>query len=164
MTRRLTLTEFIDKANKIHDNKYNYSLVNYVNRRTKVKIICPISGHGVFEQEASSHLKGAGCPKCAGHIQSNTEEFNKKAKAVHDDLYDYSLVEYINAKTKVNIICPISGHGPFEQAPNHHLKGAGIEKINPSQIDYLQLNCWNQDSKSISMDQRYFELWFQPKF
>ena len=35
------------------------------------------------------------------------EEFIKKAKAVHGDKYDYSLVEYKNSITKVKIICPI---------------------------------------------------------
>lgn len=52
-----------------------------------------------------------------------TEEFVKKAKAVHGDKYDYSKVEYVNAYTKVCIICP--EHGEFWQRPNHHLKGCG---------------------------------------
>ena len=40
-----------------------------------------------------------------------TEEFIQKAKAVHGDKYDYSKVEYVNAKTKVCVICP--KHGEF---------------------------------------------------
>lgn len=31
---------FIEKANKIHNNKYDYSKVKYVNNKTKVCIIC----------------------------------------------------------------------------------------------------------------------------
>ena len=61
--RKLTSEEFIERANIIHKNKYDYSLVNYINARTKVKIICPI--HGVFSQSAGSHLHGCGCPACA---------------------------------------------------------------------------------------------------
>ena len=50
-----------------------------------------------------------------------TEEFIKKAKEIHGDKYDYSKVNYINAQTKVCIICPI--HGEFWVKPNTHLKG-----------------------------------------
>ena len=51
---------FIEKSKKIHNSKYDYSLVKYVNNTTKVKIICPV--HGVFEQTPASHLNGSECP------------------------------------------------------------------------------------------------------
>lgn len=54
--------DFIEKASKIHRNKYDYSLVEYCGNKTKVKIICPT--HGVFEQAPNHHLKGVGCPHC----------------------------------------------------------------------------------------------------
>lgn len=41
--------KFIEKAIKRHGGNYDYSLVNYINSRTKVQIICKI--HGIFEQE-----------------------------------------------------------------------------------------------------------------
>jgi len=47
-----------------------------------------------------------------------TEEFIEKAKQVHGDKYDYSLVKYTGANNKVNIICP--HHGEFEQSPYNH--------------------------------------------
>lgn len=52
--------------------------------------------------------------------KSNTKEFIKKAKLLHGDKYDYSLVNYIGNKTKVDIICP--KHGKFSQKPNSHLR------------------------------------------
>ena len=42
----LTLEEFIQKANLIHGNKYDYSKVVYVNNYTPITIICP--EHGEF--------------------------------------------------------------------------------------------------------------------
>src|ERR1035437_7669234 len=54
---------FISKSKLKHGDKYNYSLVNYINNKTKVKIICPT--HGDFEQRADKHLQGHGCRKCA---------------------------------------------------------------------------------------------------
>ena len=51
------------------------------------------------------------------------EEFIKRAREVHGDKYDYSKVEYINANSKVCIICP--EHGEFWQTPASHLLGRG---------------------------------------
>ena len=62
MANRLTTEEFIAKAKQVHDNKYDYSKTKYNHSTDKVKIICPI--HGEFEQQASVHLFGHGCPKC----------------------------------------------------------------------------------------------------
>ena len=55
-SKKLTTEEFISKAKQIHGNKYDYSNVNYVNKYTKVCIICP--EHGEFWQKPSNHLKG----------------------------------------------------------------------------------------------------------
>lgn len=120
-----TTEEFINKAKLIHGDKYDYSLVNYINSCIKVKIICKI--HGEFEQIPSDHLSGKGCYKCYGSVKLTTEEFIKKAKLAHGDKYDYSLTNYINNRTKVKIICPIRGE--FEQLPRDHLFGRNYTKI-----------------------------------
>ena len=57
--------------------------------------------------------------------QLTTEIFIKKAKQVHSDKYDYSKVKYIDANTKVCIICP--EHGEFWQRPASHLNGCGCK-------------------------------------
>ena len=120
---------FIEKAHKIHNNKYDYSKVEYINSRTKVCIICPI--HGEFWQTPNNHLNGNNCPICgkikrASKNTSTTEEFIKRAREIHGDKYDYSKVEYKNVMEKVIIICPI--HGEFEITPNSHLSNHGCPK------------------------------------
>lgn len=55
-------TIFINKANNIHNCLYDYSLVDYKNNKTKIKIIC--KEHGIFEQTPNKHLLGRGCPFC----------------------------------------------------------------------------------------------------
>lgn len=127
-TKKLTQDEFIKRSKEKHDNKYDYSKVEYVNTTTPVKIICPV--HGEFEQIPKSHLIGKGCDKCGGSGKSNTSEFVEKAKKINPD-YDYSKVRYETSRTPVKIKCPI--HGWFEQTPNRFLNGAlcqkcGIEK------------------------------------
>ena len=124
--RAHTLENFIEKARKVHGNKYDYSKVNYINNRTKVCIICPI--HGEFWQDPSSHISGHECNLCKGTTKLTNKEFIVKAKEIHGDKYDYSKVEYINNHTKVCIVCP--EHGDFWQIPNNHLKGQGCPKCN----------------------------------
>ena len=134
--------EFIEKANIKHNNKYNYSNVHYINRETKIKIICP--KHGEFEQTPGNHLYGYGCISCGKTqmINSQTktnEEFITEANNIHHDKYNYSKVNYINARTYITIICP--KHGEFYQVPDSHLRGCGCPKCynrySKSQIEYL---------------------------
>ena len=120
MNKKKTTEEFIQEAKRIHSGEYDYSLVNYQTNKTKVRIVCP--KHGVFEQTPNSHLNGSGCPCCYGTHKKTTEQFIKDAKKIHRDKYDYSLVDYKTAKTKVKIICKTCGK-IFEQAPNNHLNG-----------------------------------------
>ena len=123
--------EFIEKANKVHNNFYSYGKTDLNNRDDKGRVIvtCPI--HGDFLVNVSSHLKGTKCKKCAKKISAakktlSIDEFIKKAKQVHGDRYDYSKTEYKTSKEKVCIICP--EHGEFWQTPLNHLNGAGCKK------------------------------------
>jgi hypothetical protein len=62
---QLTSQEFIEKATLKHDGKYDYSLVNYVQSHSKVKIIC--KEHGIFLQTPDNHSHGKGCPDCGDY-------------------------------------------------------------------------------------------------
>lgn len=135
-TSKHSADSFIAKARAIHGEKYDYSKVEYVNNKTKVVIVCP--EHGAFLQRPDSHLIGKGCDKCGGTYKYSTEEFISKARSIHGDKYDYSLVEYVGNDIPIKIICP--KHGIFEQQPSHHLSGhgctkcAGIERLNTVQF------------------------------
>lgn len=153
LLNRNTTEEFIEKAKKIHGDKYDYSKVEYVNNKTKVCIICPI--HGEFWQTPNNHYK-YGCHKCIGMNKTNSEFIND-AKLVHGDRYDYSKVEYKDSRTKVCIICP--KHGEFWQTPKDHLKGNGCPKCNNSKLeiiveDILQFN-------NIHYISQYKPLWLK---
>ena len=120
------LSDFIKKARSVHGDKYDYSKSLYHGSREKIEIICPV--HGAFFQFATNHLGGKGCTECsrikvAKDQTSNTEEFIKKAKNIHGDKYDYSLIDYKNNHTQIEIICKI--HGSFLQTPSGHLSGKG---------------------------------------
>ena len=159
-TMSMSNEEFIKKAQEVHQNKYNYSMVKYKSARIKVSIICPI--HNIFKQKPHSHLHGQGCPKCVKRGQTR-EEFIEKAIKIHKDKYKYDLVKYKNNSTKVSIICPI--HSVFQQRPNDHLSGKGCRtcggnskktkeefiensnKIHKGKFDYSQVEYENNHTK-----------------
>src|SRR5699024_12363732 len=82
MTSKVTTDIFIKRAKDTHGDKYDYSLSEYVDSKTKVKIIC--KKHGVFTQKPSNHTLGNGCTKC-GMKRSNSHKLGNKGKYVKKD-------------------------------------------------------------------------------
>lgn len=121
--------DFVSRAIEKHGDRYDYSKSVYTKMHEKVCIICP--EHGEFWQEAHSHLKGQGCPRCGVASRASkrvltTDGFVSKAVSVHGDAYDYSKADYVGSQDKVCIICP--EHGEFWQTPNAHLNGRGCPR------------------------------------
>jgi len=129
--KRKTTAQFVTEAAILHNNIYDYSLVNYTNRNNKVTIICPI--HGEFEQTPNGHLKGYGCYECGRDKTKTTEnEFIEKSKLIHGNFYDYSKLNYKGALKPVTIICPL--HGEFTQKANNHLNGSTCKQCSLDKI------------------------------
>lgn len=128
--KKLTRSEFIEKAKKVHGDKYDYSKVEYIGALSKIIIVCPF--HGEFIQTAYKHLNGSGCHRCGFFLISNgnkkitNKNFIETARLVHGDKYDYSNTIYIHWNEKLCITC--IKHGPFFQIPHHHLEGRGCFK------------------------------------
>ena len=182
----MTTEEFIQKAQTVHGNRYDYSKVEYAGSKTKVCIICP--KHGEFWQVPNSHLRGIGCSKCGkermAHSRTRTKEwFLEKAKQVHGDKYDYSKIQYSNLKTKICIVCP--EHGEFWQQPNAHLNGQGCpqcgtikirekraysfadflslaKKKHGNRYDYSKANYINYKTKICIVCPKHGEFWQKP--
>lgn len=154
---KITINKFIEISNKVHSNKYNYSLVKLEKISDNVKIIC--KKHGRFIKRAKLHMTGAGCNKCINEKRfkkswkmsinficndtlsvnennlsinkfkiSNTQEWIEKAKIVHGDRYDYSKSVYANVAEKILINCRV--HGDFYQIAINHIQGENCDKCN----------------------------------
>ncbi len=124
----------LETLNKIHENKYDYIISDYENMHSKIKVIC--KEHGIFEIRCYHHFKGRGCRKCKKI--NDGKIFIEKSKIIHNDKYDYSLVEYENQRCKVKIIC--KKHGEFTQVPYLHLSGSGCPKcFNESRYNNQEL-------------------------
>lgn len=153
---RLSTEEFIQKAIKIHGkDHYNYSKSVYVKSAAPVIIIC--NRHGEFLQQPSNHLFGNGCPVCGTEKAANStklgkEEFIKRSNKTHKNLYDYSLVDYINSNSIVKILC--QKHGVFLQTPNNHYRGQGCPKCNEG----WHLNNW-EDAADASQEFESFKFY-----
>lgn len=184
----MNIEDFIERAKEVHNNKYIYSLVTrYENNKEKIDIICPI--HGIFSQRIDKHLQGSGCPQCANKYSGSkygkktTGEFILQAREIHGNKYDYSKVEYINAHTKVCIICP--EHGEFWQRPCNHLNGNGCKKcgaisghnlqrkhtnyfvekaqiIHDNKYDYSKVNYIDNKTNVCIICPKHGEFWQKP--
>lgn len=119
MYKRFTHEEYIEKARKIHGDDYDYSEVKYVNAKTKIKLFHKKCGR-FYEQFPRPHLMGQ-CPICSGKFKSNTDEFVQRAKELYKNEFDYGLVNYVSAGTKVEIKHNKCGK-VFKQTPYIHLK------------------------------------------
>lgn len=163
-TPKIPKEKFIELANEKHNNKYDYSKIEYKGVEYPITIICPI--HGEFQQMPQNHLKGQGCPKC-GNLKKGmyqvgtTESFIQKAKNVHGDKYDYSKVNYVNNREKVIIICPI--HGEFKQKPLDHIHGCGCPECGKSLDKAEKMVLSKLREKYGDVVYQYTEPWLQSK-
>lgn len=167
MTRKLTKEEFITRANKIHNNLYDYSKVEYKGNKIRVCIVDP--DHGEFWQRPNEHLDGCGSParKYATLSKKHmltTNEFIQKSKNKYGDKYDYSKVNYTGSRNKVILIIK-NTKKEISVTPHDHLrekrdcsktknkisfKDEFIKKANNkfgSRFDYSKIEYVNRNTK-----------------
>jgi hypothetical protein len=150
---KLSLNSFINKSNIIHNNKYIYDNVIYIDNKTKVDIIC--KNHGIFKQLPSTHLSGSGCKECMKINFSHTnEDFIKMSKKLYNDKFLYVKCKYSGICNKVTLYC--IKHGYFEINSDYHLrKNGACKKCN--QKHYISENDW-LDSLFIPKENRQIKI------
>lgn len=131
--------KFIEKCNNLHNNKFDYSKINYVNNTTKLLIICPV--HGEFMMEPKYHKQGLGCFECNKEHGSILKQQPKNSieyyldifEKVHEGKYQYNNLKYTGRNSdKINITCPI--HGDFLQSIDNHKAGHGCKECKAENI------------------------------
>lgn len=144
--RRKTTNEFVIEAKEIWGDHFDYSVTEYVNRKSLVTIICP--NCGPIEIVAGNHVskqpsrKPAGCDRCNRNFAARllTKSFNDfliSARTVHEGRYEYTESTYVSARVPMRMVCPL--HGEFFQSPDSHInkqsgcpKCGNIKKANDS--------------------------------
>lgn len=122
--RKRTNDEYIRLVNEVHNGKYDYSKTRYVNKRTKICIVCPI--HGEFWQCAHNHLRGQGCPECGKEYartwtKNQYENFVNESEHRFCGGYSFPNIkdEYENSHSKVTIKCNKCGNVFVKIACDH---------------------------------------------
>lgn len=124
MAKKISTNIFIERARKVHGDRYDYSETKYTLAKNLVSIIC--REHGPFLQLPYSHLRGSVCPACAGVARKTTAEWIVKANQAHKNKYTYPNANYVNVNSIIEIVCP--KHGAFTQKAKVHLDGCGCPK------------------------------------
>lgn len=117
--------QFIKKAKLIHGNKYDYSLVEYVNNKTKIKIICNTCKDS-YLQSPAEHLSGKGI-RCSCNTLTE-KRFLKEAKEKHCKKYNFDNIKYINSNTKIKFTCN-ECNNIIERTPADVLRTVNLCKV-----------------------------------
>jgi hypothetical protein len=131
-------SEFIEKCKEVWSNKYDYSLVEYSDSKSPVKIIC--KKHGIFKQTPNIHLRGSGCPNCK---KINKSDFLEKIPYRFKEIYNYDNLVINSMKQNIELFC--EKHGNFKVLVYSHMKGSNCNKCSSSSgeeliIDFLDKN------------------------
>lgn len=151
---------FIERAKKIHNDKYSYDKVIYNGNENKVIITCP--EHGDFEQTPHSHLAGGGCPKCAKNkmveaIRLTQEEYINRVRYVHRyNNYDFTKVLYNTYESDVTVTC--LKHGDFIIKAGSLLNGHGCPVCRLSKLEISVRNVLIEN-KIKHESQKRFKEW-----
>lgn len=163
-TKKVTPEEFIAKAMYVHNGKYGYSNMRYVDTQTPVTIDCP--EHGAFLQTPTRHMYGRGCHKCGGTKRVSMQEAIATAAKVHNSQYSYSKIPSTAKYTDtVEIICP--KHGVYHMVMKYHVvrkwgcPACSCRSSRPEQeiADFLsQLTTVEQRNRSV-IAPKEIDLW-----
>lgn len=150
---------WIQRANEIHNHKYNYNEVDYIDAFTKVNVVC--EKHGNFRLTPSKHVSGKqGCYKCWS--DERRDMWIKQAQEIHANRYNYDNVQYVNFTTKVEVVC--NQHGSFWVRPDEHIikhpkirPYQGCRKCFPSNIKLVPQQYFEKASNIHSNKYDYTE-------
>lgn len=170
--KRLSTESWINKAERVHGSKYDYSATMYTTARAKLKIICP--KHGEQEMLPHVHIRGYGCGKCgkeqiniSNGNQLSQEEFLNRVNNIEGLSFEKTV--YKTKRQNVIVTCKI--HGDYETKAEMLLKGHGCRKcssvnskgelfirnyLNCNKITFLEQvkfsDCISSSNRKLSFD------------
>lgn len=137
--RTQTTEQFIEKAIKVHNNSFDYSKTDLLNKNEKGEVCIICKKHGEFWQLPTNHLRGHGCNECKKErlreINSMpTQTFIEKSKEIHSH-YKYTKTNLDNRDEEGRVIITCPKHGDFLQTPKDHLNGRGCPICKSSHLE-----------------------------
>ena len=163
---RYNTTSYIAKAREIHSDRYDYSLVEYKNSFTKIKIVC--ADHGEFQQRPCDHInQKQGCPKCSHNVPWTHLQYYLKSKELYNDKFEI-VSEYLGMKHSIELCCKDHGNFTLKKAEKHLEKSGGcptcwylgrLENLKPGNISKVEQE-WLD---SLSVPVRQYKLNIEDK-
>jgi hypothetical protein len=146
MNYKHTTETFIEKCNLLFPDNFDFSKSIYTTYNNDITVTCIIHGNDII-RPAGQFMRGRGCPHCGllrrnDKLRLGLDRFIEKSNIVHNYKYDYSLSDYVNTETKIEIICPI--HGSWKSKAGSHMAGNGCAK------------CVNHSENSIGFSRHRF--------
>lgn len=134
MSKKVTQEEFLERAQSVHGDLYDYSNAIYKTCSTKLEIKCKKEGH-VFFQTPDKHIGGrTGCPKCARQRVASihtkpVEQIKEELVKIHGNAYTYlNLDNYVNTSSYLSIRCNNCNHTFSQLALRHMTRKCGCPK------------------------------------
>lgn len=151
----LNKTEYIiNQFIEVHGDKYDYSLVEYINAKTKVKIVC--KKHGVFEQTPSNHIKGKNCSRCSRNGVYGVKKIRERNKE-----------QYKNTPAKLYILeFNTEEESFFKIGVTKHSMNSRIKDMSPYSpelIKVLKVNLYDAIVKEQELLDYFEEYEYTPK-
>ena len=118
--------EFEGKARNTHGDKYQYTKTVYAGAAKNVVVTCPL--HGDFVLNAANHLRGQGCPYCAGSATCDND-YKRRVDEVHEGRISVGPVS--DMRHKIDVHCNKCGRD-WRTWPKGLLEGYGCPICNRS--------------------------------
>lgn len=151
--RTATIGEFIEKAKRTHGDAYDYSASQYVNCKTKITIVC--KHHGEFEQTPDNHIRGAGCPKCAGDTLRG--KYVASYHTAPDKVGYLYLVEFSNNSEQFIKVGITSRRKVSYRYGNNHA-GYNVTYLREYKMSIMRANAIEQQLLAIYSDHKHTPL------
>ena len=120
-----TIDDFINAANKVHNNKYTYERIKRYKASSSLRAFCGKHNRAFKVRWYNHVIKGHGCRACGQEKRYNikVEDVIKKFEQIHGEKYDYSLyTEWKGWHKTFPLICKSKEHPEhiFYSTPASH--------------------------------------------
>lgn len=183
MPKKLTQVEVLQRFHERWGNRYDYSKVVYVNKRTPIIVSC--EEHGDFNILPLEHANGCGCRKCGNKSQAQKLLKPKKDKKwllerlyenYGNDKFDFSAIEdssfvYKGVKTRLPVVCKVCGT-PSDAIASQRLKGSecntcrlkkfskvNLGKAKPARERELVVGVGINDVEGVLRNDKTYTIW-----
>ena len=131
--QKISKEEFIEKAKKIHGDKYDYSNIpDRVSAEEEIEIFCNECNSYFKSSRRKIMMADTPCSFCYSKLRGKQrtktfEWFEKEIEKIHDNKYSLYKDKYLNTKTETVVFCK-KCNKDFKIIPMHLLQGGGCQR------------------------------------